>query len=111
MMVPEREPQDESYKAWLYMGYYVAKIARKTGELGARACKAIARASAESDPEWRPNLQARESLQDRMRERDDCREFTAQVENDIAVLTEEGLTLDGLKQLMRDSRPHHHEQA
>lgn len=55
MSSSEQQPDDESYKAWLYVGYYATRFFYKVGELGERACHAIARGSFRSD-DYQPNV-------------------------------------------------------
>lgn len=47
-MAAEYEPRDESHKAWFYLGYYAARLVYRAGEVGERACRAIARCSSSS---------------------------------------------------------------
>lgn len=111
MMTPEREPHDDNAKAFYYLGQYVVAAARKVGQAGGRMCSAIARASAESDPEWRPSVrngQGMGGIVARMRARDDQREFEARILDDIDAITQD-LTLDARRQLLFTSPPHHHE--
>lgn len=55
MSSPEQQPGNESCKAWFYMGYYATRFFYKVGELGERACHAIARGSSRSD-DYQPNV-------------------------------------------------------